>query len=68
VREEWVNDFAADLRQSDTGSYYSSFLADEGPGESALREIKARSTTRPTSFHHNQNIPPRLLDSRTHDA
>jgi FAD/FMN-containing dehydrogenase len=66
VRTDWVNDFAADLRQSDTGAY-SNFLADEGPERvraaypgatwDRLREIKAKYD--PTNlFRHNQNIPP----------
>jgi FAD/FMN-containing dehydrogenase len=66
IRTDWVNDFAADLRQADTGAY-SNFLADEGPERvraaypgatwDRLREIKAKHD--PTNlFRHNQNIPP----------
>jgi FAD/FMN-containing dehydrogenase len=66
VRTDWVNDFAADLRQSDTGAY-SNFLADEGrervraayPGATwdRLREIKAKYDPA-NLFRHNQNVPP----------
>jgi FAD/FMN-containing dehydrogenase len=66
VREAWVNEFAADLRQDDTGAYVN-FLGDEGadrihaayPGETwdRLSAIKARYD--PTNlFRLNQNIPP----------
>jgi FAD/FMN-containing dehydrogenase len=66
VRTDWVNDFAADLRQSDTGAY-SNFLADEGPERvraaypgatwDRLREIKAKYDPA-NLFRHNQNVPP----------
>jgi len=66
VREAWVADFAAALRQGDKGVYVN-FLGDEGeaqvraayPGATwkRLREIKARYD--PTNlFRLNQNIPP----------
>jgi FAD/FMN-containing dehydrogenase len=66
VREAWVNEFAADLRQDDKGAYVN-FLGDEGgeriraayPGETwnRLSAIKARYD--PTNlFRLNQNIPP----------
>ncbi len=66
VREAWVVDFAAALRQGDDGAYVN-FLADEGeervrkayPGATwdRLRAIKARYD--PTNlFRLNQNIPP----------
>jgi FAD binding domain/Berberine and berberine like len=66
VREAWVSDFAAALRQEDTGVYVG-FLGDEGearireayPGATwnRLRAIKRRYD--PTNlFRLNQNIPP----------
>jgi FAD/FMN-containing dehydrogenase len=66
VREAWVSDFAAALRQGDTGAYVN-FLGDEGqarvrqayPGATwdGLVAIKARYD--PTNlFRLNQNIPP----------
>jgi FAD/FMN-containing dehydrogenase len=66
VRESWVTDFAAALRQDDPGAYVG-FLADEGeariraayPGSTwdRLAAIKARYD--PTNlFRLNQNIPP----------
>jgi len=66
VREAWVSDFAAALRQDDAGAYVG-FLGEEGearvraayPGATwgRLRAIKARYD--PTNlFHLNQNIPP----------
>lgn len=62
----WVEQFAADLRQSDAGAYVG-FIADEGqdrvhdayPGKTwdRLAAIKARYD--PTNlFHLNQNVPP----------
>ncbi len=67
VREAWVMDLAAALRQGDEGAYVN-FLADEGearvraayPGATwdRLRAVKARYD--PTNlFRGNQNIPPR---------
>jgi hypothetical protein len=69
-REAWVDDFAAALRQSDTGAYVN-FVGDEGearvraayPGATwdRLAEIKARYD--PTNlFRLNQNIPPAIED------
>ncbi len=66
VRERWVEDFVATLRQNDLGAYVN-FLADEdeervraaypGPTWVALAAIKARYD--PTNlFRLNQNIPP----------
>jgi FAD/FMN-containing dehydrogenase len=66
VREKWVADFAAALRQGDSGAYVN-FLGDEGPERvraaypgatwDRLAEIKARYD--PTNlFRLNQNIPP----------
>jgi hypothetical protein len=66
VREAWVTDFAAALRQGDHGAYVN-FLGDEGqarirdayPGTTwdRLAAIKARYD--PTNlFRLNQNIPP----------
>jgi hypothetical protein len=66
THETWVNNFAAAVRQSDTGAYVN-FLGDEGeeriraayPGATwdRLRAIKARYD--PTNlFRLNQNIPP----------
>jgi len=66
VHEAWVTEFAASLRQRDTGAY-SNFLGDEGeervraayPGATwdRLAEIKRRYD--PTNlFRLNQNIPP----------
>jgi FAD/FMN-containing dehydrogenase len=67
VRETWVTDFEATLRQDDAGAYVN-FLVDEGPERvraaypgptwDRLAAIKARYD--PTNlFHRNQNIPPR---------
>ena len=66
VRQAWVDDFAAALRQGDDGAYVN-FLNDEGPARvrqaypgatwDRLRELKARYD--PTNlFRLNQNIPP----------
>lgn len=65
-REEWVNEFADALRQSDEGAYVG-FLADEGEGRvraaypgstwDRLRSIKGKYD--PDNFFRlNQNIPP----------
>ena len=72
VREAWVSDFEAALRQGDSGAYVN-FLGDEGearvraayPGSTwdRLRAIKARYD--PTNlFRLNQNIPPANGDVR----
>jgi hypothetical protein len=66
VRQSWVDDFAAALRQDDAGAYVN-FMVDEGearvrdayPGPTwdRLAAIKARYD--PTNlFRLNQNIPP----------
>jgi FAD/FMN-containing dehydrogenase len=66
VHEPWVRDFAAALRQDDSGAYVN-FLGEEGearirqayPGKTweKLTAIKGRYD--PTNlFHLNQNIPP----------
>ena len=65
-REEWVNEFADAIRQSDEGAYVG-FLADEGegrvraayPGQTweRLRAIKAKYDP-DNVFRMNQNIPP----------
>jgi FAD/FMN-containing dehydrogenase len=66
VRQSWVDDLAAALRQRDTGAYVN-FLVDEGEGRiheaypaatwDRLAAIKARYD--PTNlFRLNQNIPP----------
>jgi FAD/FMN-containing dehydrogenase len=66
IREAWVSDFAAALRQADTGMYVN-FLTEEGealaraayPGPTweRLRAIKRRYD--PTNlFRLNHNIPP----------
>jgi FAD binding domain/Berberine and berberine like len=66
VRQQWVNAFAADLRQSDTGAYVN-FLGDEGPdriraaypGATWDRLARVKAQYDPANlFHHNQNIPP----------
>jgi len=66
VHEEWVTEFAAALRQSDTGAYVN-FVGDEGeqavraayPGETwdRLGAIKRRYDPG-NLFRLNQNIPP----------
>jgi len=66
LRQAWVSDFSAALRQTDDGAYVG-FLGDEGerriraayPGSTwdRLAEIKARYD--PTNlFRRNQNVPP----------
>jgi FAD/FMN-containing dehydrogenase len=66
VREAWVREFAAALRQDDAGAYVN-FLAEDGQGRireaypgstwDRLRAIKARYD--PTNlFRLNHNIPP----------
>jgi hypothetical protein len=66
VRERWVADFAAALRQSDTGAYVN-FLADEGeeriraayPGGTYERLAEVKRRYDPDNlFWLNQNIPP----------
>jgi FAD/FMN-containing dehydrogenase len=66
VREAWVNQFAADLRQDDTGAYVN-FLSDEGtervraayPNSTWDRLTAIKGHYDPTNlFRLNQNIPP----------
>jgi len=66
VREAWVNDLAAVLRQGDSGAYVN-FLADEGaarvraayPGTTWDRLTAIKGRYDPTNlFRNNQNIPP----------
>jgi FAD/FMN-containing dehydrogenase len=66
VREEWVNAFAEDLRQEDTGAYVN-FLGDEGaariraayPGRTWDRLTAIKASYDPTNlFRLNQNVPP----------
>jgi FAD/FMN-containing dehydrogenase len=66
VREAWVNEFAADLRQGDTGAYVN-FLGDEGservraayPDGTWDRLTAIKRCYDPTNlFRLNQNIPP----------
>ena len=66
VREAWVVDFAAALRQGDDGAYVN-FLGDEGqarlrdayPGSTWDRLVAIKSRYDPTNlFRLNQNIPP----------
>jgi FAD/FMN-containing dehydrogenase len=66
VREAWVQDFAATLRQGDAGAYVN-FLADEGPdavraaypGATWDRLVEIKRRYDPTNlFRLNQNIPP----------
>jgi hypothetical protein len=73
VREAWLSDFAAALRQRDSGAYVN-FLVEEGeervraayPGSTwdRLRAVKRRYD--PTNlFRLNQNIPPAAEDPAT---
>jgi FAD/FMN-containing dehydrogenase len=66
VREAWVSDFAAALRQGHTGAYVN-FLGDEGqarvrqayPGAIWDRLVAIKARYDPTNlFRLNQNIPP----------
>ena len=66
VRERWVDEFAADLRQGEDGAYVN-FLADEGadrvraayPGSTWDRLVAVKATYDPGNlFRMNQNIPP----------
>ncbi len=66
VREAWVDEFAADLRQSDAGAYVN-FLDDEGPdrvraaypGSTWARLTAIKAHYDPTNlFRLNHNIPP----------
>jgi FAD/FMN-containing dehydrogenase len=66
VREAWVVEFEAALRQGDAGVYVN-FLGDEGaaqvrrayPGSTWDRLAAVKRRYDPTNFFHvNQNIPP----------
>ena len=66
VRQAWVDDLAAALRQGDDGAYVG-FLGDEGearvrrayPGATWERLAAVKARYDPTNlFHSNQNIPP----------
>ncbi|CAG0930015.1 6-hydroxy-D-nicotine oxidase [Thermoflexales bacterium] len=68
VREAWASDFAAALRQSDTGVYVN-FLGDEGadrireayPGATWDRLVTIKRRYDPSNlFRLNQNIPPSI--------
>jgi hypothetical protein len=68
VREQWVSDFAAALRQSDPGAYVG-FLGDEGaarvraayPKQTWDRLVAIKRRYDPTNlFRLNQNVPPGL--------
>ena len=70
VREAWVSDFAAALRQRDTGAYVN-FLGDEGearirnayPGATWDRLAAIKRRYDPANlFRLNQNIPPVMED------
>ncbi len=72
VREEWVSDFAAALRQGDAGAYVN-FLSDEGeariraayPGSTWDRLAAIKRRYDPTNlFRLNQNIPPAIEGGR----
>ena len=67
THEAWADDFAAALRQSDTGAYVN-FLGDEGderlhaayPNGTRERLAAIKAKYDPANlFHLNQNIPPR---------
>jgi FAD/FMN-containing dehydrogenase len=71
VREAWVSDFAAALRQGDSGAYVN-FLGDEGearirdayPGTTWDRLAALKARYDPTNlFRLNQNIPPAVEGS-----
>jgi FAD/FMN-containing dehydrogenase len=68
VRQAWVADFAAALRQGDGGAYVN-FLGEEGqarvrqayPGPTWDRLIEVKARYDPTNlFRLNQNIPPAI--------
>jgi FAD/FMN-containing dehydrogenase len=69
VRDAWVTDFAASLRQDDGGAYIG-FLSDEGearvraayPGATWDRLVAIKRRYDPTNlFRLNQNIPPKSV-------
>ena len=66
MRQAWVDDFVATLRQSDQGAYVN-FLADEGeaavraayPGPTWDRLASVKRRYDPSNlFRLNQNVPP----------
>jgi hypothetical protein len=66
IHEAWVTDFAAELKQSDSGAYVN-FLGDEGvdrihaayPCSTWDRLVSIKTFYDPANlFHLNQNIPP----------
>jgi FAD/FMN-containing dehydrogenase len=68
VRQAWVADFAAALRQGDAGAYVN-FLGDEGParvrqaypGSTWDRLVTIKRRYDPTNlFRLNQNVPPAI--------
>ena len=68
LRAAWVSDFAAALRQGDTGAYVN-FLGEEGParvrqaypGSTWERLVAVKARYDPTNlFRLNQNIPPTI--------
>ena len=68
LRAAWVSDFAAALRQGDTGAYVN-FLGEEGParvrqaypGSTWDRLVAIKARYDPTNlFRLNQNIPPAI--------
>ena len=72
THESWATDFAAALRQTDTGAYVN-FLADEGeervraayPGRTWDRLVAVKRQYDPTNlFRLNQNIPPQPSAAR----
>jgi protein gp37 len=72
VREAWVSDFAAALRQRDTGVYVN-FLGSEGetevrkayPGATWDRLASIKRRYDPTNlFRLNHNIPPAVSAAR----
>jgi FAD/FMN-containing dehydrogenase len=72
VRQAWVADFAAALRQGDGGAYVN-FLGDEGqervrqayPGSTWDRLIEVKRRYDPTNlFRLNQNVPPATTGPR----
>lgn len=72
THEDWVDDFASALRQSDDGAYVN-FLGDEGkgrvraayPGQTWERLVEIKERYDPTNlFRLNQNIPPAARPTR----
>lgn len=72
THETWVTDFAAALKQKDSGGYVN-FLGDEGeariraayPGSTWDRLMAIKARYDPTNFFYlNQNIPPAANDRK----